>query len=135
MTVTELAPARPIIGQKHLYIDQYFDPLTSGQARALQPAMSFWQDVHFGARTLRKSPGFTLTAVVTLALGIGVTTAIYSVTDAMLWKPVPIPRLDRLAVTLQRIPEDPNAWNAITAADFEDIRQNSTAFDSLAGWQ
>ena len=97
--------------------------------------MSFWQDVRFGARTLRKSPGFTLTAVITLALGIGVTTATYSVTDAMLWKPVPIPRLDRLAVVLQRVPEDPNFWNSVSPADFEDIRQNSGAFDSLAGWQ
>ena len=97
--------------------------------------MSFWQDVRFGVRTLRKSPGFTLTAVVTLALGIGVTTATYSVTDAMLWKPVPIPRLDRLATVLQRVPGDPNGWNAIAPGDFEDVRRNSSAFESLAGWQ
>ena len=97
--------------------------------------MSFWQDVRFGARTLRKSPGYTLTAIVTLALGIGVTTSTFSVCDAMLWKPVPIPRLDRLAMVLQRVPNDPNDWMNLTPADFEDIRQNNTSFESLAAWQ
>ena len=97
--------------------------------------MNLWQDVRFGARTLRKSPGFTLTAVVTLALGIGVTTSTYSVCDAMLWKPVPLPRLDRLAMVLQRVPNDPNDWDALTPADFEDIRHNNANFESLAAWQ
>jgi len=97
--------------------------------------MTFWQDVRFGARTLRKSPGYTLTAIVTLALGIGVTTSTYSVCDAMLWKPVPIPRLDRLAMVLQRVPNDPNDWMNLAPADFEDIRQNNTTFESLAAWQ
>jgi len=47
---------------------------------------------------LRKSPGFAATSAVTLALGIGATAAIFSVCDAMLWKPVPLLDLDRLAV-------------------------------------
>jgi putative ABC transport system permease protein len=97
--------------------------------------MNLWQDVRFGARTLRKSPGFTLTAVVTLALGIGVTTATYSVCDAMLWKPVPLPHLDRLAMVFERVPNDPNDWEALTPADFEDIQRGNRTFESLAAWQ
>ena len=97
--------------------------------------MNFWQDVRFGARTLFKSPGYSLTAIITLALGIGVTTSTYSVCDAMLWKPVPIPRLDRLAVVLERVPGDPNGWNSLTPGDFEDIRRNGTAFENLAAWR
>ena len=83
--------------------------------------MQLWQDVRYGARTLRKSPGFTLTAIATLALGIGATTANFSVCDAMLWKPLPLPNLSRLAVVLQRIPGNPNEWESIAPADFADI--------------
>jgi putative ABC transport system permease protein len=97
--------------------------------------MNFWQDVRFGARTLRRSPAYTITSVVTLALGIGVTTATYSVCDAMLWKPVPIPSLSRLAMVLRRLPDDPNNWGSLTPADFDDIRRNNSQFEDLTAWQ
>ena len=64
--------------------------------------MSIWQDVRFGARTLRNAPGFAITAVVTLSLGIGATTAIFSVSDALLWKPIPLPRIESLVMLLER---------------------------------
>ena len=56
--------------------------------------MNLVNDVRYGVRNLRKSPGFALIAITTMALGIGATTAIFSVSDAMLWKPVPVPHLD-----------------------------------------
>ena len=96
--------------------------------------MQLWQDIRYGARTLRKSPGFTLTAIATLALGIGATTANFSVCDAMLWKPLPLPNLSRLAVVLQRIPGNPNEWESIAPADFADIRQQQSVFESVAAW-
>ena len=69
--------------------------------------MSLWQDIRYGERMLRKSPSFTATAVLTLALGIGATTAVFSVCDALLWKPVSLPNLDSLVMVLERVPDDP----------------------------
>ena len=97
--------------------------------------MNLWHDVRYGARILRHSPGFLATAVLTLGLGIGATTAIFSVSDALLWKPVPLPRIESLVMVLQRIPDEPNDWNDTSAADVEDIRRGSTALESIASWQ
>jgi putative ABC transport system permease protein len=97
--------------------------------------MSLWQDLRYGARTLRKAPGFTLTAVVTMALGIGATTANFSICDAMLWKPLPLPHLDQLVMVMQRLPDDPHDWVPNTPADAEDIRRESTSFQDMAFWE
>src|SRR5512133_976832 len=97
--------------------------------------MNLWQDIRYGERMLRKSPGFTVTAVLTLSLGIGATTAIFSVVDALLWKPIALPHLETLAMVLQRVPENANEWNSASAADLDDIRRESGSLENLATWQ
>ena len=96
--------------------------------------MQIWQDFRYGVRTLRKSPGFSLTAIFTLALGIGATAANFSVCDAMLWKPLPLPNLSRLAMVLRRVPSQPNEWRLIAPADFGDFRRQQSVFESVAAW-
>lgn len=93
--------------------------------------MNLWQDIRYGVRVLRRSPGFLATAVLTLAVGIGVTSAVYSICDAMLWKPVALPHLETLVMVLEREPGGADDWNPLTPADFEDIRRDSTELDKV----
>src|SRR5215469_1229984 len=97
--------------------------------------MAFLRDVGYAVRSVSKSPGFAATAIVTLALGIGATTAIFSVCDAMLWKPVPLPRMESLVMVHQAMPGDPRDFNFVTPADVADIRAQSNSFDGSAIYQ
>jgi putative ABC transport system permease protein len=96
--------------------------------------MNIWKDIRYGARMLRKSPAFATTAVITLALGIGATTAVFSVCDALLWKPVPLPGLDSLVFMVQAVPGSSKDWNSVAPADLEDIRRDNTSLANLAAW-
>ena len=92
-------------------------------------------NVRYTLRSLGKAPGFAATAVLTLALGIGATAAIFSVCDAMLWKPIPLPHMESLAMVMQRDPDDPNGFGATTPADADDIRAQSSSYEGLASYQ
>jgi len=94
--------------------------------------MTGWlQDVRFAARQLRKSPGFTLTALITLAIGIGVTTAVYSVVQAVLLQPLPYSAPNSLVGVAFTWPhERPNAEE--TGGTYEFVRDRVHAFSSVA---
>src|SRR5215813_1409488 len=96
--------------------------------------MSLWNNVRFGARTLAKSPGFAVTAVLTMAFGIGATTAIFSVSDAMLWKPIPLPHLETLTMVLQGVNDDPHDFNNVNTGDLNDIRRECASLGDIAYW-
>jgi putative ABC transport system permease protein len=96
--------------------------------------MNLWKDVRYGARMLLKSPAFTATAIVTLALGIGATTATFSCADALLWKPIPLPHLETLVMIGQRA-DDPDDFNSATPADMDDLRRQSSALTGFASFQ
>ena len=96
--------------------------------------MNLWRDVKTGARTLLKTPGYSLTVILTLALGIGATTATFSFCDGLLWKPLPLPRVESLVIIAERDPESLASGRDLTPADFDDIRSQSSAFTGLAAW-
>jgi len=93
-----------------------------------------WQDLRFGLRTLRKSPGFTTLAVLTLALGIGANTVIFSAVYAVLLKPLPFKDSDRLVFIEKKNP--PRGWtrNPISPAEILAWRDQSGAFEDIAAY-
>jgi putative ABC transport system permease protein len=118
-------------------------------ARAIQPSLelierkggirmgSFIQDLRFGARMLFKNPGFTLIAVLTLALGIGANTAIFSVVNALLLRPLPYLRPEQLVKVFQSQPDPekgmlPSIWSY---PRFEMLRDQSQSFAAVAGFK
>src|ERR1035441_9351177 len=96
--------------------------------------MNLWNDVRYGVRMLLKSPAFSIAAILTLALGIGATTATFSSADALLWKPIPLPHLDSLVMVGQRA-DDPGDFNSATPADIDDLRRQSTTFAGMASFE
>jgi putative ABC transport system permease protein len=93
---------------------------------------SFWQDVRYGLRTFAKSPRFTIIAIITLALGIGSTTAIFSVIDCVLLSPYPYKDADRLASFSVFSADQFRAWRIPVAAFFDFKEQNRT-FEDMIG--
>jgi putative ABC transport system permease protein len=92
------------------------------------------QDLRFAVRTLLRAPGFTTTAVVTLTLGIGVTSLMFSVVNAVLLRPLPYPDQDRLMLVFSVNKSAPDA-NTIPASalDFDDYRARARSFEAMAG--
>ncbi len=94
------------------------------------------QDLRFAVRSLRATPAFTVVALVVLTLGIGATTAIYSVVDAVALRGLPFPRADRLMVIDETNPTGKGLGGGYVAApNFYDWRAQQTTFDDLAAFQ
>ncbi len=89
------------------------------------------QDLRLAVRTLRRSPGFTAVALVTLTLGIGANAAIFSIVDAVLLEPLPYPGADRLVRVGDRSPDGTSVEN-VGYATYEDLRDQNHTFASMA---
>ncbi len=93
---------------------------------------TFLQDVRYGVRNLARNPGFTVVAMLTLALGIGANTTIFSVIDNTLLKPLPFPGADRLVLVWETFGKGPDNWNIVSAPNFWDFQKQSHSFESMA---
>ncbi len=94
----------------------------------LPPMEAVLQDVRFALRQMAKAPGFTITAVLTLALGIGANAVIYTLVDSILLRPLPYAQQDRLMrISGEKSPVFPKGW-------IRELGKNSKAFESISGY-
>lgn len=89
-------------------------------------------DIRYGVRMLRRSPVFTAVAILSLALGIGANSAIFSLIDTLLLKPLPVPRRQELRTIFLRFPERPQPF--LSYPVFESLQANNRSFASIASW-
>src|SRR3712207_6311103 len=90
------------------------------------------QDLRYAARTFTRRPGFTLAVVFTLAIGIGANSAIFSVVNGVLLRPLPYEAQDRLAAVFGRYAEF--GRTSFSYPDFSDLRAQATAFERIAAY-
>src|SRR5580658_11288998 len=93
---------------------------------------SLMSDVRYGTRTLLRQPGFVVAAVLTLALGIGANTTIFSVINATILKPLPFPASDRLVLVWETFGKGPDNENILSAPNFWDFQRQTHSFEAIA---
>jgi len=102
-------------------------------ARTTRPLEDILMDLRYGLRQLRKHPGFTLVALLSLALGIGANTAIFSVVNAVLLRPLPFAEPDRMVVVEEHADGERNP--TFSPRDFLDLKEQSSAFEYMVGYR
>jgi predicted permease len=105
------------------------------EARRVNYLESFFQDVRYGLRVLVKNPGFTTVAVLTLAIGIGANTAVFSVVDGVLLRRLPFPESERIMTLWNTYPKLGTGQEEVSPPDFWDWREMNHSFDQCAAYE
>lgn len=94
-----------------------------------------WRDMRYGARRLWRSPGFSVMAVMVMALGIGASTALFTVVQNVLLKPLPFRDPSHLVMVYEHFRDSQYPYNVVSPGDFRDWRRETHAFQSMAAWR
>ena len=98
-----------------------------------------WRDLRYGARTLRRSPGFATLAVTVMALGIGATTSLFTIVRSVLLHPLPFAEPEKLVMVYEHFRDTANPsrtpYNVVAAGDFYDWREKTNGFQDMAAWR
>jgi predicted permease len=94
---------------------------------------NLWRDIRYALRMLRKSPGFTAVAVLTLALGIGANTAMFSLLDGLILRSLPVPHPEQLIHVAANMPDDSDS--GLSLPMFEEIARDQKVFSSMFAWE
>src|SRR5580692_4164546 len=100
--------------------------------RGLPLVENFVQDVRFAIRGLRRTPGLTAFVVVTLALGIGMTSATFSMVDALIFRPYPVPHPGNIVTLVSTTRDTP--FDAFSYREYRDIRDKTTSYDGVIAY-
>src|SRR5215831_6097468 len=102
-------------------------------ARIMVPLETVLQDIRFGWRTLRRSPGFTIVALLTIAFSIAATTAVFTMVNAVLLRPLPYREPGKLVCSAVSIP-GLGPFNSVPSSDLLAWREQATSFEGIAGF-
>lgn len=105
---------------------------TVRDSRAGVRFQQMWQDLSYGARCLRRSPGFSIAAIFVLSLAIGANTAIFSVVEGVLLRPLPYGNPEQLCVLWKSIPQKNIEWDWTSALTIRDWREQTEVFEDVA---
>jgi len=93
---------------------------------------TIWQDLRHGTRMLAKNPGFSLVAILSIAIGVGANAAMFSVADGLMLRPLPIPDANGLMTVSATLPTGEVRSSAISYPDYADLRDRAQSFEGLA---
>ena len=113
------------------------EPVIPGNSRRINMVADLWQDLRYGGRMLTKNPGFTLIAVLTLTLGIGVNTALFTVFNAFVLKPLPLKDPDGLVNfngVFSGVEQSGEHYKLFSYLDYLDYRDRNTTLEELVAW-
>ena len=94
-----------------------------------------WRDLRYGARTLLRTPGFSLTAILVMALGIGATTSLFTIVRSVLLRPLPFRDPAKLVMLYEHFRQSQFPYNQVSPADFRDWRAQTHGFEDMGVWR
>jgi len=94
-----------------------------------------WRDLRYGARTLLRTPGFSFTAILVMALGIGATSSLFTIVRSVLLRPLPFRDPHKLVMLYEHFRESQFPYNVVSPADFRDWRAQTHGFEDMGAWR